>query len=300
VKTILDNLILSSAIFISVLFHALVLIVHFVMPKDAVEPPTDPGLEIILVNAKSDKKPITAQALAQVNLDGGGANDTGRAKSPLPDMRRLEDGDSVLATQKKIQELEEQQKQLLDQVRNDTRFKSQHVLEKKQLDQNQQQEVGRDQKDSEKALARTYAEISRNIEDQNKRPRKTFLSPSTLAEGHAIYYKALQRKIENVGTLNFPKMNGKSLYGDVIVYIPIFQDGSIYEKDGGPRIEKSSGNPTIDLTALRVVRKAAPFGKFPPNMRSKDKDDSWYVVTKFKFNRDEVLETEMRGGQVHE
>ena len=33
----------------------------------------------------------------------------------------------------------------------------------------------------------------------------------------------------------------------------------------------------------------------PPNMRSKDKDDIWIVVTQFKFTRDQQLETEMRG-----
>ncbi|MBY0574594.1 MAG: TonB family protein, partial [Undibacterium sp.] len=133
-------------------------------------------------------------------------------------------------------------------------------------------------------------------EDQNKRPRKTFLSPSTQAVGHAIYYKALQKKVEDVGTINFPQLHGKKLYGEVIVYIPIFQDGTIYEKNGGPKVERSSGIAALDAAALRIVRKAAPFGNFPRNMRSKDKDDIWIVVTRFKFTRDQQLETEMRGG----
>ncbi|MFC3176955.1 TonB family protein [Undibacterium amnicola] len=296
-KIVLDNLILSAAIFVSVLFHTIVLMVHFVMPKAEPVPAEDPGLEIILVNAKHAKRPMQAQALAQVNLDGGGANDEGRAKSPLPDMRRTEDGDSVLVAQRKVQELEERQKQLIDQVRNETRFKSQRVLDKKQLEENQQAENGRDQLDSNKMLARSIAEISQTIEDQNKRPRKTFLSPSTQAVGHAIYYKALQKKVEEVGTLNFPQVNGKKLYGEVIIYIPIFQDGTIYEKGGGPKVEKTSGNRALDAAALKIIRKAAPFGNFPPNMRSKDKDDIWIVITRFKFTREQQLETEMRGGQ---
>lgn len=295
-KTILDNLILSAAILVSVLFHTVVLLVHFVMPKPEENSAVDPGLEIILVNAKHDKRPMNAQALAQVNLDGGGAHDDGRAKSPLPDMRRTEDGDNVLVAQRKVQELEERQRQLIDQVRNETRFKSQRILDKKQLEDNQPQENGRDPVDSNKALARSIAEISQTIEDQNKRPRKTFLSPSTQAVGHAIYYKALQKKVEDVGTLNFPQLNGKKMYGEVIIYIPIFQDGTIYEKGGGPKVEKTSGNPALDSAALKIVRKAAPFGNFPANMRSKDKDDIWIVITRFKFTRDQLLETEMRGG----
>ncbi len=296
-KLILDNLILSAAILVSVLFHTILLMVHFVLPKVDTVAVEDSGLEIILVNAKHAKRPMQAQALAQVNLDGGGANDEGRSKSPLPDMRRSEDGDSVQVAQKKIEELEERQKQLIDQVRNETRFKSQRVLDKKQLDDNQQTENGRDQTDSSKILARSIAEISQTIEDQNKRPRKTFLSPSTQAVGHAIYYKALQKKIEEIGTINFPQFNGKKMYGEVIIYIPIFQDGTIYEKAGGPKVEKTSGNAALDSAALKIVRKAAPFGSFPPNMRSKDKDDIWIVITRFKFTRDQQLETEMRGGQ---
>lgn len=295
-KTILDNLILSTAILISVLFHALVLLIHFVAPDEVKAVASDSGLEIILVNAKTAKRPMNAQALAQVDLEGGGTHDQGRAKSPLPDMHYSEDGDSILVAQRKIQELEERQRQLIDQVRNETRFKAQRVLDKKLLEAPQTLEEGRDRIDSQKALARSLAEISQTIEDQNKRPRKTFLSPSTQAVGHATYYKAFQKKVENVGTLNFPQVNGKKLYGEVIVNIPIFQDGTIYEKDGGPKVDKSSGNPALDSAALRIVRKAAPFGRFPPNMRSRDKDDIWIVVTRFKFTRDLQLETEMRGG----
>ena len=107
----------------------------------------------------------------------------------------------------------------------------------------------------------------------------------------------MQKKIEDFGTANFPQKEGKKLYGELIVYIPIFQDGSIYEKEGGPRIEKSSGDKALDKAALRIVRSAAPFGKFPQNMRSTDKDDLWVVITRFKFTREEQLETELRGGK---
>lgn len=293
-KTILNNLILSTAIFVSVIFHILLMLVHFVAPKMAAIPPIDPGLEIILVNAKSEKRPLTAQALAQVNLEGGGQHDKGRAKSPLPDMQRIEQGDNVSSAQRKIDELEQKQKKLMDQIRKETAFQSQKPLDAKQT--NEQQVNGKDQTESSKALARSMAEIAEAIEEQNKRPRKTFLSPSTQAVGHAIYYKALQKKIESVGTINFPQKDGKKLYGDVIIYIPIFQDGTIYEKNGGPKVEKSSGNKMLDNAALKIVRKSAPFGNFPENMRSKDKDDIWIVVTRFKFTRDQQLETEMRGG----
>ncbi|MDB5755264.1 MAG: energy transducer TonB, partial [Massilia sp.] len=99
-----------------------------------------------------------------------------------------------------------------------------------------------------------------------------------------------------VGTLNFPQLDGRKLYGDLVLYIPIFQDGTIYLKDGGVRVEKSSGNPALDKAALAIVRRAAPFGKFPPNMLSSDKDDLWVIITRFRFTREERLESSLRGG----
>jgi protein TonB len=44
---------------------------------------------------------------------------------------------------------------------------------------------------------------------------------------------------------------------------------------------------------LAIVRRAAPFGKFPPNMLSKDKDDLWVIITTFKFTREEKLEAQL-------
>lgn len=295
-KSILDNLILTSAIFISVVLHGMLLLMHFVAPRPAETSATDPGLEVILVNAKHDKKPLNAQALAQANLDGGGAHDTGRSKSPLPDMNKTENGERVMVAKKQIEELEENQKKLMDQVRNKTKFSTQRPNDKLTPEENKLYNSGRDTQDSTQALARMAAEISQTIEDQNKRPRKTFITPSTQAVGYAMYYKALQKRVEDMGTMNFPQKDGRKLYGELIIYIPIFQDGSIYERDGGPKVEKSSGNAALDAAALRIVRRAAPFGKFPPNMRSKDKDDLWVVITRFKFTRDEQLETELRGG----
>ena len=70
------------AIAASVLFHGLLLMLHFTFP-DASQVMRERALDIILVNAKSARKPHDAQALAQANLDGGGnVDDNRRAKTP--------------------------------------------------------------------------------------------------------------------------------------------------------------------------------------------------------------------------
>jgi protein TonB len=253
--------------------------------------PADPGLEVILVNAKHARAPLKAEALAQANLDGGGNAESGRAQSPLPDLRKVENGDSLKAMQRRIAELEQQQKNVLTRL-HQSRFASAPVADQVKPDPAR---TGADNADSARSIARMSAEITQRISDENKRPRKTFISPSTREVGYAVYYKTMQKRIEETGTLNFPQQNGSKLYGELVVYIPVFQDGSIYEKEGGPHIERSSGNPALDRAALQIVRRAAPFGGFPAHMRSSDKDDLWIVITRFKFTREEKLQAELRG-----
>jgi protein TonB len=279
------------AVVVSVVLHAALLTVHFVAPDAFKLQPADPGLEVILVNAKHDRKPIKAEALAQANLDGGGQADDGRSKSPLPDMRKSENGDSVKATQRRIAELEQQQQNLLTRARASA-YSAAPVTEKDKPDPAR---TGQDLLESSKAMARAVAELSTKIEDQNKRPRKTYITPSTQEVGYAMYYSTMRKRVEDVGTLNFPQKDGRKLYGELELEIPVFQDGTIYVKDGGVKVTKPSGNPALDAAALAIVRRAAPFGKFPPNMLSTDKDDLWIIITRFKFTREERLETNLKG-----
>lgn len=289
----MQNITLIIAFITSLFTHGALLLIHFVSPP----PPSAPintGLDVILVNAKHDRAPVKAQALAQANLDGGGNANEGRAKSPLPDMRNSEDGDALRQTQRQIENLEKLQQNLLSQTQKNTAFKVAAILDKTKTALSESLINGKDDTETNKAITRMAAEIAQSIEDQNKRPHKTFITPSTQAVGYALYYKNMQKRIEDMGTLHFPEQNGQKLYGELIVYIPIFQDGTIYDAEGGPRIEKSSGNVALDDAALRIVRRSAPFGGFPDNMRSNGNDDIWIVITRFNFTRNADLKTELK------
>jgi protein TonB len=295
VKFFVENRILSIALGASLLVHGVLLAVHFAAPEAFRLKSTDPGLEVILVNAKHQQAPVKAEALAQANLDGGGNADAGRAKSPLPDARKVRNGESERAAARRIAELEQQQQRILAQMKHMTPIAAPLSVEKEKPKE-PPPVAGKDRVDSATAVARMEAEIAKNIEDYNKRPRKTQITPSTRQVGYALYYKTLQERVEKFGTVNFPQQNGKKLYGELVLSIPIFQDGSIYQKDGGVHIERGSGNSALDRAAVDIVRRAAPFGRFPDNMRSSGRDDVWEVITRFKFTREEGLQAELRGG----
>lgn len=290
-KSYQDNRSMTIAITVSVLAHALLLAVRFIDPEAFRIVPTDPGLEVILVNAKHAKAPTKAEALAQANLEGGGNAEAGRSKSPLPNLRRNETGESLTATERRMAELEELQKELLARNR-DSSYKAPPITEKDKPDPSHK---GEDKVESTKAIARAEAELSERIEEQNKRPRKTYITPSTRAVGYAMYYNQMSKRIEDIGTLNFPQKNGKKLYGELVMMVQVFQDGTIYDKDGGLKIMRGSGNRDLDEAAKRIVRRSAPFGRFPANMRSTDRDDLWVVYFTFTFNTRNRLDVEMKG-----
>ena len=124
---------------------------------------------------------------------------------------------------------------------------------------------------------------------------RTIITAGTQDVGYALYYKALRKKVENLGLINFPQKNGARLYGELTVRIPVWHDGTLYEKEGGPEIDRSSGNPALDKAALNIIRRAAPFGPFPKSMRSKNGNaDVWVIVTRLKFTRDQGVQSQVR------
>lgn len=296
-KLLLENRTLSIAIAASIVVHGALLAVRFATPESFLFKPVDTGLEVILVNAKHDRKPLKAEALAQANLDGGGNADAGRSKSPLPDMRKSDNGEGMKALQRRIEELEKQQR-MLAQLSRKSPFASAPAKDQLKPKETQPRPDGTDAIDSVKEIQRREAEIAKRIEDENKRPKKTFISPSTREVGYAMYFDSVRQRIEKIGTLNFPQKDGKKIYGELTMSISIFQDGKIYtrDRDQGIQVERSSGNPALDEAAKRIVRRAAPFGVFAKNMRSSDKDDVWVMTTRFKFTRDDALEAELHGG----
>ena len=281
------------AVGFSFLLHAALLAVKFAPPTNQTSKPLSSGLEIILVNARHDKAPVNADALAQANLSGGGNTELGRARSPVPNLQQSVDGNHIDTQRRKIAELEQQQERMLSQLStlSKERIKVAEKSIKKSVDVSTKPETM-----DTVALARREAEIAKQVSDYNKRPIKSQLTPSTREVSYAVYYATLQKQIERTGTRYFPQQEGKKIYGDLIVYIPVYQDGSIYEKEGGPRIEKTSGNRMLDHAALAIVRRAAPFGNFPKGALGDGKTHVWEIITRFRFTRDEILETSAAGG----
>lgn len=272
---------LQIALGVSIAVHAALLTVRFVDPEAFNRVFDDTPLEVVLVNARTNELPEKARAIAQASMAGGGDTEKGRATSPLPPALRYDTGDAAEEeAQRQLQSLQERQNLLLAKVR--SQLAALPPPEPKQPNASPAQ-LEREEK--RRQLIKLLAEIERRINEENARPKKRYISPATREEVYAIYYDHLRRAIEDKGTENFPEQGGKKLYGELTMGVTVNFDGRVIQTE----IVQSSGNRTLDRRAEAIARTAGPFGRFSPPMRRKA--DQIWVVSRFKFTRDETLET---------
>ncbi|ODS92752.1 MAG: energy transducer TonB [Comamonas sp. SCN 65-56] len=273
---------LQIALGISIAVHAALLTVRFVAPAAFDRIFEDTPLEVILVNAKGKEAPEKAQAVAQTALAGGGDADKGRATSPLPYSALTAVGDDSEDARKQMDQMLQQQNQLLTQVRRQLA-----MLPEPDPHQANPSPEGRAQEEKRRQLIRLLAEIEKRVNEENARPRKRYISPATREAVYALYYDQLRRKVEDKGTRNFPEAGGKKLYGNLVMILTVNFDGSVLSTE----IVQGSGNKLLDSRAEAIARAAGPFGPFNAEMRAKT--DQLAVVARFKFTREQVLQTKV-------
>ncbi len=143
----------------------------------------------------------------------------------------------------------------------------------------------REMEERRRQLLRVLAEIEKRINDENARPKKRYISPATREAVYAVYYDALRRRIEDRGTRDFPEVNGRKLYGELTMNVTVSADGRVVEAE----VVQTSGSRQLDSRAVAIVHAAAPFGPFNEAMRRQA--DQIVVTSRFRFTRDENLET---------
>jgi len=82
----------------------------------------------------------------------------------------------------------------------------------------------------------------------------------------AAYLDGWKRRIERVGTLNFPnEARRRQLSGNPVVEVAIRANGTLETVI----VRRTSGHPELDNAAVGIVRLAAPFEPFPSALRER-------------------------------
>jgi len=230
-------------------------------------------LSVVVVNASNKVPPQKANKLAQADLQGGGKTENQDATA----LHRAR-----LGAEARLEVLEKQQKQMLAK-----------------LDEQRARSGGRKSGDEQKTnpqLNSLEAELAKRLQADGREPRRKVLTgANTKAVTFAHYYDAMRQKIEAYGNTFFPQVNGRPLYGSLIIVVSVDAQGRITNNAQGRdglSIGRSSGNPELDRQALAIVRASTPFGPFPSEMRNQIDVLDW--VSTFDFTRDGVDRLELR------
>lgn len=268
---------LFASVGVSILLHAVLLAIRFQYPDALRWNAASQPLEVVLVNSKTREKPDRAKALAQANLDGGGNTDARqRATSALPTTNPKEPGRDLAETRRRQRELEAEQQRLLAQLRETRSSVSSGAEGRRSSDDPAPQESGRDLAERSLAMLNLQAQIARQTQAYQERPRKRFIGASTREYRFAQYEEDWRTKVERIGTVNYPAEARGKLYGTLQLTVTIRPDGSVESIE----LNRSSGLKILDAAAYRIVQLAAPFSPFPPDIR---KDTDLLVITRTWF-----------------
>jgi periplasmic protein TonB len=96
--------------------------------------------------------------------------------------------------------------------------------------------------------------------------QQLWIAADTRESDVAIYLDSWRRKIERVGTVNFPAAARRDrLSGTPVIEVTISADGKLAQSV----IRRSSGHAEIDEAAMRILKLAAPYDPFPSDLAAK-------------------------------
>jgi protein TonB len=98
---------------------------------------------------------------------------------------------------------------------------------------------------------------------QGPKRDELWVTADTRAASLAPYLDAWRRKVERIGTLNYPAAARTAAdAASPVVEVGINANGTLDRA----LIRRSSGNPELDQAALSILRLASPFDPFPPEL----------------------------------
>jgi periplasmic protein TonB len=253
--------------FLAALLHGIVILgVTFSAPGSKGEGDEAPALEVVLVNdqAPSVARNPNAQYLSERNSLGSG-NTMKRERTLIPksslmpvDRPGIPSGDGLAAQQAGSEAGDEEL--IATHIRSSkilyfaaptaaaTPSQLPMLLEKRP------------------DLAMTPNDDGVELRMRGEARRQLWVAADTRESDVAVYLDSWRRKIERVGTMNFPDVaRRQKLSGTPVIEVTISAEGKLLQTV----VRRSSGHAEIDDAAMRILKLAAPFDPFPSELTAK-------------------------------
>lgn len=283
-KFISDDAI-GIAIFGALVIHAILILgVSFdIQHENPPQPELTLDVTLIPTNQKQEKaeKP---QFLAQKNNEGGGKEEIKKRDTSPKGSPNAINAETPMPKQQKAAapkpEVSTKQKNITTKK---TKVTVAAVTDKRPSPVKKPLSIAQILANTQIEIDQLTAELDKRAQFASTKSRRKAISASTQEFKYAAYMEAWRKKVERIGNLNYPDAARRDkLFGSLIMHVAIRSDGSI-EKI---RIVRSSGHRVLDDSAKLIVRLAAPYAAFPPEIREQvdilDITRTWQYQNKSK------------------
>ncbi len=244
-----------------------------------------PQLEVTLAQYRSREAPEDARFVAQTNQAGSGtlaekAELTTRRQAEFSDNRIREPGGAPLVTQVRPQQRED----AIVTTIGDAAIQVVTEQQEEEPEPVQSAAIDPEIRKLSDSIASLQARLDEQQQAYAERPRvKRLTALSARSAVDAAYLHNWRSKVEAVGNKNYPSASRRfGIYGDLRLLVAIRYDGSIENIE----VLSSSGHTVLDEAAIRIVRMAAPFDPFPPELR--ETTDTLEIIRTWKFRKNRL------------
>ena len=227
-----------------------------------------PTIEITLATFATESAPENADYLAQENQQGSGTlEEKARPSSDLPS--------PFQDNQLKAVQLLEQAEAIPEQVKSSaelvTTMLSQLKVKSQQESQNEiiapPERNPRHRIDFSAEIASLEADFNQLRQAYAMRPVVHRINTASTRKADVQYQEIWRRKVMRIGQINYPEeARQQKIFGQLRLAVQIQRDGTLKSVE----IIQSSGQKILDDAAIRIVRMAAPYMPFPPNLKGYD------------------------------
>jgi len=252
-----------NAVVLAIIVHlALVLAINFSARTAAKS--SRAQIEVTLATRPSTAAPLDAKTIAQAHQEGSG-NDAKRNQISTSNPLQT---DTSVAQQPGSQSLQEEatlQREILT-----TTAAAERAAPLEPSEQAPQRARAAGLTPEADGRDREVASVRAELQDQTRtdiaQPRVRRLTAASAKQAaDAAYLLDWRQRLEAVGNQYYPQASVRyGMYGDLRMLVVIRSDGSLEDI----QILSSSGYAVLDEAAIKIVRMAAPYSPFPPELKA--------------------------------
>jgi periplasmic protein TonB len=269
------------ALLLALAVHAaLILSVSF--SASNAKPYKTPQIEVTLAIQPSAAAPDHARQIAQANQEGSGDE----AELNEISTRNNLQTDTSSMQQALLPAPQEQVAQQRSAVA--TTAMTQRSVTTEQTDEEQRENNTQGVNPEIEQLSLEVASLQAELDDETRtsadQPRVRRLTAASAKQSvDAAYLLDWRRRLEAVGNQYYPEASIRyGMYGNLRMLVVIRQDGSLEDI----QVLSSSGYAVLDEAAIKIVRMAAPYAPFPPELQATT--DKLEIVRTWYFQENQL------------